>query len=207
MTYPTYNDFAQVSSCDLADALPRHQFMHYAIHPLWANMPRISGRAFTAQCGHGDNLMLHAAIYAAVPGDIIVVQANDEYAVSGGNVCAIAKSRGIAGFVIDGVIRDIDEVVDIKFPVHALGTCPKPGAKKVYIPLNQPVVCGGVNVHTGDIIVADNDGVAVIPQLQAQDALTTAIKRRDADARQTLLQWQSKHEQNVKDILLKLTQD
>ena len=62
-------------------------------------------------------------------------------------------------------------------------------------------------MHTGDIIVADNDGVAVIPQSQAQDALATAIKRRDADAGQTLLQWQSKHEQNVKDILLKLTQD
>ena len=150
--------------------------------------------------------MLHAAIYAAQPGDIIVVQANDEYAVSGGNVCAIAKARSITGFVIDGVIRDIDEVVDIKFPVHAIGTCPKPGAKKVYIPLNKPVVCGGVTVNTGDIIVADNDGVAVIPFGQAQESLAKAIKRRDTDASQTLAQWQSKHEQNVNDILAKLTQ-
>ncbi|GAC27115.1 RraA family protein [Brumicola pallidula] len=205
MTDPTYNDFAQVSSCDLADALPRHQFMHYAIHPLWSNMPRIAGRAFTVHCGQGDNLMLHAAIYAAQAGDILVVQANDQYAVSGGNVCAIAQARGITGFVIDGVIRDIDEVVDIKFPVHALGTCPKPGAKKVYIPLNNPVVCGGVNVHTGDIIVADNDGIAVIPKAQAKEALATAVSRRDTDAQQTLAQWQSKHEQNVKDILHKLT--
>nr|WP_297347465.1 RraA family protein [uncultured Glaciecola sp.] len=206
MTHPAYNDFAQVSSCDLADALPLHQFMHYSIHPLWPNMPRIAGRAFTAQCGQGDNLMLHAAIYAAQPGDIIVVQADDQYAVSGGNVCAIAKSRGIVAFVIDGVIRDIDEVVDIAFPVHALGTCPKPGAKKVYIPLNQPVVCGRVNVHTGDIIVADNDGVAVIPKNQAQEALAIAIQRRDTDAQQTLVQWQRKHEQNVKSILFKLGQ-
>jgi 4-hydroxy-4-methyl-2-oxoglutarate aldolase len=206
MTHSRYKDFVQVSSCDLADALPRDQFMHYAIHPLWPNMPRIAGRAFTVQCGQGDNLMLHAAIYAAQPGDILVVQANDQYAVSGGNVCAIAKTRGICGFVIDGVIRDIDEVVDIGFPVHALGTCPKPGAKKVYIPLNRPVVCGGVNVHTGDIIVADNDGVAVIPKAQAQQSLAIAIKRRDTDAEQTLAQWQSKHEQNVQDILHTLSQ-
>lgn len=206
MTHAAYKHFAQVSSCDLADALPRSQFMHYAIHPLWSNMPRIAGRAFTAQCGEGDNLMLHAAIYAAEPGDIIIVQANDQYAVSGGNVCAIAKARGITGFVIDGVIRDIDEVVEIEFPVHALGTCPKPGAKKVYLPLNKPVMCGGVKVHTGDIIVADNDGVAVIPRNQAKEALATAIVRRDADAQQTLAQWQSKHEQNVNEILLKLNQ-
>ncbi len=205
MTHPNYNEFAQVSSCDLADALPRNQFMQYRIHPLWPNMPRIAGRAFTVQCGQGDNLMLHAAIYAAQAGDILVVQANDQYAVSGGNVCAIAQSRGIAAFIVDGVIRDIDEVVDIAFPVHALGTCPKPGAKKIYIPLNQPVVCGGVNVHTGDIIVADNDGVAVIPAAQAKEALAIAITRRDTDAQQSLTQWQQKHEQNVNDILLKLS--
>ncbi|MFT4655514.1 MAG: 4-hydroxy-4-methyl-2-oxoglutarate aldolase [Kangiellaceae bacterium] len=205
MTHSTYQDFAQVSSCDLADALPRHQFMNYSIHPLWPNMPRIAGRAFTVHCGHGDNLMVHAAIYAAEPGDILVVQANDQYAVSGGNVCAIAKARGITGFVIDGVIRDIDEVADIKFPVHGLGTCPKPGAKKVYLPLNKPVLCGGVKVYTGDIVVADNDGVAIIPKSQARESLATAINRRDTDAKQTLAQWQSKHEQNVQDILLKLT--
>ncbi|MFT6270075.1 MAG: regulator of RNase E activity RraA [Alphaproteobacteria bacterium] len=206
MTHSAYEDFAKVSSCDLADALPRNQFMHYAIHPLWPNMPRFAGRAFTVQCGQGDNLMLHAAIYAAKPGDILVVQANDQYAVSGGNVCAIAKARGITGFVIDGVIRDIDEVVDINFPVHALGTCPKPGAKKVYLPLNEPVICGGVKVHTGDIVVADNDGIAIIPKSQARESLATAISRRDTDAQQTLAQWQSKHKQNVQDILRKLNQ-
>jgi 4-hydroxy-4-methyl-2-oxoglutarate aldolase len=61
------------------------------------------------------------------------MQANDQYAVSGSNVCAIAKELGVTGFVVDSVIRDIYEVVDIKFPVNALGTCPQLGAKKVYI--------------------------------------------------------------------------
>jgi regulator of RNase E activity RraA len=60
-------------------------------------------------------------------------------------------------------------------------------------------------VHTGDIIVVDNDGIAVIPKAQAKEALATAVSRRDTDAQQTLAQWQSKHEQNVKDILHKLT--
>jgi regulator of RNase E activity RraA len=118
---------------------------------------------------------------------------------------ADALPRSIIGFVIDGVIRDNDEVVDILFSVHALGTCPKLGAKKVYTPLTQPVVCGGVNVHTGDIIVADNDSVAVIPENQEQDVLAIALKRRDTDAEQSLTQWQNKHEQNVNNILRKLT--
>jgi len=93
--------FDSVSPCEYADALPREQFMHYAIKPLWEGMPRIAGPAFTVKCEPGDHLMLHAAIYRASPGDIIVVEADDEFAVAGGNVCAIAQSRGIKGFVID----------------------------------------------------------------------------------------------------------
>ena len=193
--------FETVSPCDYADALPRQQFIDYAIKPLWSNMPRIAGPAFTVKCAPGDHLMLHAAIYRASPGDIIVVEADDNYAVAGGNVCAIAQSRGIKGFVIDGVIRDIAQTRENKFPVFARGVVPKPGAKKCVAPLNTPVLCGGVSVNAGDIVVADEEGIAVIPLEQAENVFTIAKARAEKDASMTLEQWREQHVDKVESTL------
>lgn len=205
MTDSYYAEYLSISTCDLADALPRSQFMDYRIHPLWANMPRFAGRAYTVKCAPGDHLMVHKAIYDAQPGDILVVEADNQYAVSGGNVCAIAKQNGIAGFIVDGVVRDIDEVQELQFPIHALGVCPKPGAKKV-LTEDLPIVnVGGVVVQAGDIIVADNDGVAVIPADQASQALAIAQARHAKDASQTLSQWRQTHHDNVQAIIHNLT--
>ncbi len=198
-------DFLTVSPCDLADALPRSQFMHHAIKPLWAGVPRIAGPAFTARCAAGDHLMLHAAIYAASPGDIIVVEADHEYALAGGNVCAIAQRRGIAGFVVDGCIRDIAEVREMGFPVFGRGVIPKPGAKKVFEPLNQSITCAGVNINPGDIIVADEEGVAVVPLADAASAFEKATARAEKDASMTLDEWQAQHEAKVQSVLKELT--
>jgi 4-hydroxy-4-methyl-2-oxoglutarate aldolase len=196
--------FASVSPCEYADALSRDQFMDYGIKPLWEGMGRIAGPAFRVKCAPGDHLMLHAAIYRAQPGDIIVVQADDKFAVAGGNVCAIAQARGIAGFVIDGVIRDIAETRDNKFPVFARGVVPKPGAKKCIAPLNEPIQCGGVTVNAGDIIVADEEGIAVIPQVQSQEAYAIAKARADKDSSMSLSQWQKQHSEKVETTLAAL---
>lgn len=197
-------DYAAVSVCDYADALPRKQFMDYQIRCLWDGAPRIAGPAFTVKCEPGDHLMLHAAIYRANPGDIIVVEADDAFAVAGGNVCAIAQRRGIKGFVVDGVIRDGAEVRDMQFPVYAHGVVPKPGAKKQLSPLNQPVTCGGVLVNPGDILIADEEGIAVIPKVEAEDAFAIAKKRADKDAGMTLDEWQAEHSEKVESILAEL---
>lgn len=193
--------FETISPCDYADALPRQQFIDYAIKPLWSNIPRIAGPAFTVKCAPGDHLMLHAAIYRASPGDIIVVEADDNYAVAGGNVCAIAQSRGIKGFVIDGVIRDIAQTRENKFPVFARGVVPKPGAKNCVAPLNTPVLCGGVSVNAGDIVVADEEGIAVIPLEQAENVFTIAKARAEKDASMTLEQWREQHVDKVESTL------
>lgn len=196
--------FDSVSPCEYADALPREQFMHYGIKPLWDSMPRIAGPAFTVKCEPGDHLMLHAAIYRARPGDIIVVEADDEFAVAGGNVCAIAQSRGIKGFVVDGVIRDLAETRENKFPVFARGVVPKPGAKKCISPLNEPVNCGGVVVNAGDIIVADEEGIAVIPKASSLRAYDIAAARMEKDQSMTLEQWQAQHSNKVEQTLADL---
>ena len=112
-----------------------------------------------------------------------------------------AQKRGIKGMVIDGVIRDVAEVRESQFPVFARGVCPKPGAKKVYDPLNQPITCAGVKVTPGDIIVADEEGIAVIPKGNAAEVYDIGVKRRDKDASQTLDQWQANHEKTVTEKL------
>nr|WP_136251089.1 RraA family protein [Ningiella ruwaisensis] len=196
--------YIEVSPCDYADALGREQFMNYQIRPLYQPINRIAGPAFTVFCEPCDHLMLHAAIYKASPGDIIVAQADDAYALAGGNVCAIAKSRGIAGFVIDGTIRDIAQVREMHFPVFARGVIPKPGKKAKISPLNEPIVCGGVKVFPGDIIVADEEGIAVLPKLKAEESYKIGKARAEKDASLSLEAWQSQHEATVNQKLTDL---
>jgi 4-hydroxy-4-methyl-2-oxoglutarate aldolase len=147
---------------------------------------------------------LHAAIYAAQSGDIIVVEADAEYAVAGGNVCAIAQQRGIQGFIIDGVIRDLAEVRALGFPVFARGVMPKPGGKKHFSPFNQVINCGGVSIAAGDIVIADEEGIAVVPLAQAENVYALAKARTDADAAMNLAQWQAQHHLKVASALIEL---
>src|SRR5690349_5249258 len=124
-------DYRGIPTTTLADLLGRDQVMDIGVRPLWP-CARVAGPAFTVRCPPGDNLMLHAAIYRARPGAVIVVEAGDvDYAVAGGNVCAVAQKNGIAGFVVDGVIRDLAEVRENRFPVFARGVSPIPGGKDV----------------------------------------------------------------------------
>ncbi|MGG6241040.1 RraA family protein [Nodosilinea sp. AN01ver1] len=204
----TKNDipkFAALSPTDYADVLGRSQVMEFGIRELWPRIPRLAGPAYTVHCPAGDNLMLHAAIYRAAPGSVIVVQAGDvDYAMAGGNVCAIAQNRGIAGFVVDGVIRDLAEVREAQFPVFARGVMPVPGHKKQLGTINQPVVCGGVRVSPGDIVVADEEGIVVIPVAQQEAVWQAARQRSEADAARSLTDWEANHRAKVEQALQSL---
>ncbi|WP_166423345.1 RraA family protein [Paraglaciecola sp. 20A4] len=197
----TMADFVKVSPCEYSEGLGREQFVDSAIGELWPQMPRIAGPAFTVKCAKGDHLSLHAAIYRASPGDIIVVEADSDFASAGGNVCAIAQQRGIVGFVIDGLIRDLGEVRDLQFPVYAKGVIPKPAKKEQILPFNQPIMCGGVRVCAGDIVVADEDGIAVIPKDQAEEVYRLGKARTDKDAAMTLGEWQQAHQAKIESTL------
>lgn len=197
-----YSAFAALSPTTLADTLSRNQIMDLGIRPLWHGMPRVAGPAYTVQCSAGDNLMLHAAIYRAAPGSIIVVDGVDvAYAVAGGNVCAVAQERGIKAFIIDGVIRDLAEIRERQFPVFARGVVPIPGIKEQAHPLNQPINCGGVQVRAGDIVVADEEGIVVIPLEQAATSLHKAQARAAKDASETLVAWEQAHRAKIDELL------
>jgi 4-hydroxy-4-methyl-2-oxoglutarate aldolase len=152
----------------------------------------------------GDNLMLHAAIHRAPPGEVIVVESGDlDYALAGGNVCAVAQRRGIAGFVLDGVIRDVADAREIGFPVFARGVIPVPGAKAAVEPLSVPVRCGGVTVHPGDIVVGNEEGIVVVPAARHEDVLRAAQAKLAEEAAESLEDWERAHRDRVDGILAK----
>ena len=194
--------FQKLSPCVLADVLKRENIMYIGIRPLWNGAPRIAGPAFTVQLEAGDNLMLHAAIYRAPAGSILIIDGgSNDFAVAGGNVCAVAKRHGIAGFIIDGVIRDIAEAQKIGFPIYGRGVIPIPGGKEKLGELNTPVRCGGVEVHAGDICVADEEGVAVVPFAQIESVYRLASAKAEKDAAESLESWEKNHHAKIEKIL------
>jgi 4-hydroxy-4-methyl-2-oxoglutarate aldolase len=194
--------FMSVPPTTLADLLGRGQVMDIGIRPLWPSMPRVAGPAFTVRCPAGDNLMLHAAIYRADPGSVVVVEAGDvDYAIAGGNVCAVAQRRGIAAFVIDGVIRDLAEVREMRFPVFARGVIPIPGGKAAVAPLGGQIRCGGAAVHAGDIVVADEEGIVVVPRARQEQTLLDARARLAKEADESLDVWEQAHRARVDALL------
>lgn len=188
-----YAAFKELSPCTLADVLTHEQVMDFGVRPLWQGGPRAAGPAYTVRCAARDNLMLHAAIYRAPPGSVIVMEAGDtNYAVAGGNVCAVAQRRGVAAFVIDGVIRDLAEIRRLGFPVFARGVVPIPGGKEGLGALGGAVRCGGVRVEAGDIIVADEEGVVSVPHARAETVLEAARARAAKEAAD-LTAWEAAH--------------
>ncbi|MDV9169875.1 RraA family protein [Streptomyces sp. W16] len=196
------SEFEDIPTTTLAELLGRERVMDVGIRPLWGPLSRLAGPAFTVRCPPGDNLMLHAAIYRAEPGSVVVVESGDlDYALAGGNVCAIAQRRGIAGFVVDGVIRDLGEVREEGFPVFGRGVIPIPGVKKAVLPLNERVRCGGVAVDAGDVVVADEEGVVVVPGARRAEILTGARARLEKEAAETLDDWEKAHRARVDELL------
>ena len=190
--------FATISPCTFAEVVTRDRVMDPALRPLWEPMPRVAGPAYPVACPAGDNLMLHVAIHRAPAGSVIVCAGGDSnWAMAGGNVCAYAQQRGIAGFVVDGVIRDLAETRKNRFPVFGRGVIPIPGVRKTAGLINVSVVCGGVTVAPGDVVIADEEGIVVLPKAQAADLLAKAQARAKKEEETTLEQWVKNHKERI----------
>lgn len=179
-----------VSVADLHEALGgvagRQAMMAPAMRPLVAGL-RIAGPAATAFCAPGDNLMMHRALYLAQKGDVLVVQASGAGAQWGDMAAYYAQLKGIEGIVVDGHIRDTDELVKLRSPVWATLIGPSSPQKTGHGRVNAPIVCAGVSVEPGDLVVADGDGVIVVPRAIAADAVATArarMQREDASRKE-----------------------
>ena len=198
-------EMVQYSTCDYANALPRAQCMDIGIRALWQPVQRTIGPAYTVRCEAGDNLMVHAAIYRAPKGSILVIDGgNSDFAMAGGNVCAVAARKGIRGFVVDGAVRDVEEIEQLRFPVFGRGLMPKPGRKEKLGDLDRPVTCGGVHVYPGDIVVADREGVVVIPSGSVEETFLKVRARTDREENQSIEEWEALHHVRIDRTLREL---
>ena len=167
--------FGDASSAQVADCMSRLGAMDSGIRPIW-RAPRAIGAALTVWCHSGDNLMLHKALSLAHPGDIVVMntQGNTNNAGFGELLATSALKLGVRAVIVDGAVRDADALETMHLPVYARGVCPngcnKDGAGEV----GAIIACGGVAVRPGDVIIADRDGVTVVPLEDAAEVARLA---------------------------------
>lgn len=166
--------FQGLSASDVSDAAGLQYVVDPGIRHL-AGARALLGVAFTVLATPGDHLMLQAALDLAQPGDVIVVSGGGiaSNALVGENLVAWAARRGVAGFVIDGAVRDVDL---LPLPTFARGATPRKSARSGPGEIGFAIGLGGVSISPGDIIVGDGDGVVVVPQAEAAGILERARK-------------------------------
>ena len=177
--------FRSIPASNTADVMNRSCAMNPRIRLV--SKPKaqmVVGPAFTVKCRAGDNLALHAALNYCQEGDMLVVSNEEDTtrALMGEVMMAyLYLQKKVAGIVIDGPIRDIDEIGHWDFPVYATGTTPGGPYKEGPGEVNVPISCGGIMVYPGDIILADPDGMIAIPRRDAATILEDAKKFQAAD--------------------------
>lgn len=160
-------ELSQFDVPDISDLLNRL----YAIDPeirCMSGRYRLCGPACTVKVFPGDNLMVHKALDIAKPGDIIVVDGSGSgsrtNALIGDIICTKARHRGIQGFVIDGLIRDLPAIEELGYPVFARGTTAIGPLHRGPGEINFPIACGGTVINPGDVIIADDAGMVAVPR-------------------------------------------
>lgn len=140
---------------------------------------KLLGTALTVKCFPRDNLMLHKAIAIAREGDVIIASTDGcaDFGYWGGLMSTSAVSRKIAGLVIDGCIRDSEEILEMGFPVFCRGTCMRGTTKKNPGLINHPIIFGDVLINPGDLILGDADGLVAIPAADIEKVLEASKKR------------------------------
>lgn len=151
---------------DVSDLVGRMYTMDSSIRPLYSPSPKICGTALTVKCPPGDNAAVKRALLLVQPGDVMVIDAQGftEWCLGGfGMLMKSIRERGLRGLVVNGAYRDITQAQEATFPIFAKGIAPWSGPKRGPGEINVPVCAGGVIVHPGDVVLGDDDGVAVVP--------------------------------------------
>lgn len=167
--------FAALPLGNICDANGKQGAMDAGIRPVHPHC-RLVGYAYTVKGRPGDNVSIHQAMLEAPADSVLVVDMNG-FCGGGhfGEIMATAcQVHGIRGLVIDGSVRDAEDLEKVGFPVFARGVCPNGTTKYDIGQRGEPVICGGVKVETGDIIVGGRDGVAVVPGNKAKKVLASA---------------------------------
>jgi 4-hydroxy-4-methyl-2-oxoglutarate aldolase len=176
--------FAGVPTGYAVDAMGGRGGLDHRIKPLAPVVPVMVGVAVTCHCGPADNLALFGALAVAQRGDILVA-ATDGFtatSVTGDLLLGMARNRGVAGFVTDGLVRDVAGVLAVGLPSFCAGITPNSPARNGPGTVGAPVVMGGVAIESGDLILGDGDGVVVVPRGQIETVLQRLSEVRAAEA-------------------------
>jgi 4-hydroxy-4-methyl-2-oxoglutarate aldolase len=168
--------FGEASPAQIADAMSRMGAMDAGLKPVWKS-PRIIGSALTVWCHTGDNLMVHKALSLAAPGDILVwnTQGNTVNSGFGELLATSAVKIGVRGVIVDGTVRDADAIEALRLPVYSRGLSPNSCNKDGPGEVGAIIACGGVAVRPGDVVVADCDGITVVPLDDAEEVARLAL--------------------------------
>lgn len=161
----SWTAFRSYATANISDAYYKRQTLPHHIKPVYAGCPGIVGPAMTVQVTPGDELLALKAIEIAQPGDVIVVVGaySPRFSLWGGVMSTMAKVRGVAGLITDGLVRDVAEIKGVGLAVYAAGLTPV--APCINVPpgeLNYPITFGSAEIHPGDLMVADEDGVVCV---------------------------------------------
>jgi 4-hydroxy-4-methyl-2-oxoglutarate aldolase len=182
------DQLAELGTATVHEACGRRGALPSAIKPVSAGF-RVCGPAFTAYCPPSDNLWIHRAVYAAAPGDVLVVDVGGQIEAGywGEILSQAAIHRGLGGLVIAGGVRDVDQLAAVGFPVFAANVCIRGTTKDPTAAgrLGEPITLGDVTVRSGDAVLGDNDGVVVV-DAAAVDVVAAAASERVAAEREVI---------------------
>lgn len=165
------------------EAQGRIGLMQPYMRPLWRGA-RIAGSAVTALCHPGDNWMIHVAVEVLRPGDVLIVACSSESTdgAFGELLATSLKARDAKGVVLDMGCRDAHEIAEMRFPLWSRAISAKGTVKATIGSVNVPVVCAGVQVHPGDVVVADDDGVVIVRRADAETVVKAGEEREKKEA-------------------------